>query len=449
MLLLIGSTTAIVFAIIVMFIAMSYRVVVSTNDVHIVQRSRGATSYGAGQATGNTYYSWPAWIPIIGVRTSNLPLSIFPINLKNYAAYDKGRVPFIVDIMAFFRITNSNTAASRVKSFDELQQQLNGILQSACRSILATSEIESILEGRSEFGERFTKEVDHNLENWGLQSVKNIELMDLRDDPDSHVIQNIMAKKKSLIERESRVVVAENQRAAQVAEIEATQAVQVRNQQALEQVGIQTAGKEQRIGIAAQQAQQAIKEEEKATAEKQMAVTLVNNVRQAEIERNVRVVTADQTKQVSIIEAEGVKQKTILIADGNLESAKRHAEGIRAEGEAVGAAEQASLMAPVNSQIALASKIGSDAGYQQYLVTIRTIEKDEVIGKAQAEALTHADVKVIANTGNAVDGVKDVMDLFTSKGGTQLGAMIEALAQTPSGSAIVKRLNGGTKEKTT
>lgn len=447
MLLLIGSTTAIVFAIIVMFIAMSYRVVVSTNDVHIVQRSKGATSYGAGQTTGNAYYRWPVWIPIIGVRTSNLPLSIFPINLKNYAAYDKGRVPFIVDIMAFFRITNSNTAASRVKSFDELEQQLNGILQSACRSILATSEIESILEGRSEFGERFTKEVDHNLENWGLQSVKNIELMDLRDDPDSHVIQNIMAKKKSLIERQSRIEVAENQRAAQVAEIEATQAVQVRNQQALEQVGIQTAGKEQRIGIASQQAQQAIKEEEKTTAVKQMAVTQINQVRQAEIERDVQVVTADRARQVQIIDAEGTKQKTILVADGNLESAKRHAEGIRVEGEAVGAAEQASLMAPVNSQIALASKISSDAGYQQYLVTIRGIERDEVIGKAQAEALTHADVKVIANTGNAVDGVKDVMDLFTSKGGTQLGAMVEALAQTTAGAAIVKRLNGNSERK--
>lgn len=437
-----GAITLAFFAILFVWIALSYRVVVSTSDVHIVQRTKGATSYGAGQESGNTYYRWPAWIPFIGVRTAVMPLSVFNIKLKDYPAYDKGRVPFIVDIMAFFRITNANVAAARISNMEELDQQLQGILQSACRSILARSEIEEILEGRSTFGEMFTKEVDHNLENWGLQSVKNIELMDIRDTDKSAVIQNIMAKKKSLIEKESRVTVAENMRAAQVAEIEATQAVQVRNQEALEKVGIQTAAKDQKIGIANQQAQQAIKEQEKVTAEKQMQVTQVNSVRQAEIDRDVQVVAANRAKQVSIVEAEGTKQKSILIAEGTLESAKREAEGTRLKGEAIGAAETAALMAPVNAQTALAKEIGANKEYQTYLVTVRTIEKDEAVGKAQAEALTKADVKVIANTGGPVDGMKNVMDLFTSKGGTNLGAMVEALNQVPAGKALVEKLTG-------
>lgn len=441
---------------------LNYRVVVSTNDVHIVQRSKGATSYGAGSQFGNTYYNWPSWMPLVGVKTSMLPLAIFPIKLIDYPAYDKGRVPFIVDIMAFFRISDSNVAATRITSYEEVKAQLTGILQSACRSILAGSEIEDILQGRAEFGEKFTKEVDHNLANWGITSVKNIELMDIRDDKESKVIANIMSKKKSLIEKESRVTVAENMRAAQVAEIEATQNVQMRNQAALEQVGIQTATKDQKIGIANQVAAQEIKAQERLTAEKLMDIQQVNNVRAAQIARDVQVVQADQGKQTTIIQAEAARQTSVIqaeaekqtniiraegskqsvttVAEGQLAQAKMNAEGARAQGEAKGAAETAVLMAPVNAQLALAKEIGENDRYQTYLINIRTVEMNENVGKAKALALQAAQIKVISNTGSPMEGVENVMELFTSKGGTQLGSALEAFSQTPAGEALMKKL---------
>jgi flotillin len=407
-------------------------------------------SYGKDQSAGNTYYSWPAWIPIIGVKTIQLPVSVFDVDLDGYAAYDKGRVPFVIDIMAFFRITDSNMAAQRVHSHPELIEQLKGILQGSCRAILASSEIEEILEGRSKFGKMFTEEVDHNLEAWGVQTVKVIELMDIRDAQGSSVIANIMAKNKSKIEKESRVAVAENIRAAQEAEIIAQREVKLREQEALQQIGQRTAEKEKQVGIANQVAQQEIKAQEKTTAEKHMAVVQVQQVRAAEIQRDVQVVAAEQdkrttvikaegVKQVDIVKAEGTKQQTVLVAEGNLEQAKLHAQGVKVEGEAQGAAEQAVLMAPVNSQIALAKEIGSNPGYQTYLIQIRTVEKDQAVGVEQAQALKDADIKVIANTGDAISGVSKVMDLFTSKGGTQLGAMAEAFAQTPAGAALLEK----------
>ena len=99
-------------------------------------------------------------------------------------------------------------------------------------------------------------------------------------------------------------------------------------------------------------------------------------------------------------------------------------------------------MAPVNAQTALAREIGTNPGYQTYLVSVRTIEKEQAVGIAQAEALKAAGIKVIANTGNVVGGVQTVMDLFSSKGGTAVGAALEALAQTPAGAALLKKLNG-------
>jgi len=433
------------FFITILGLAASFRIVVSTNDVHIVQSVKKTTSYGKDQPTGNVYYRWPAWIPVIGVKTIVLPVSVFDVKLDSYAAYDKGRVPFIIDVMAFFRITETNMAAQRVHSYAELIEQLKGILQGACRAILAQSEIEEILEGRGKFGEMFTKEVDHNLVAWGVQTVKCIELMDIRDANGSEVIHNIMAKKKSLIERQSRIEVAENIRAAQEAEIEAKRQVELQQQDAEQQVGQRSAEKDKQVGISKQVAQQEISSQEKITAEKQMAVVNVNQVRQAEIARDVQIVVAEQTKKTQIIKAEGEKQQTITIAEGNLEQAKLQAQGVEVEGKAKGLAEQAVLMAPVNSQIALAKEIGSNQGYQLYLVQLRTIEKEEVVGVEQAKALVAAEVKIIANSGNVVEGAKTVMDLFTSKGGTQLGAMIEAFAQTPSGKEIIEKVTDVTK----
>lgn len=424
-------------------LAAMFRVVVSTNDVHIVQSAKRTISYGKDQAAGNTYYKWPSWWPVIGVKTINLPVSVFDVQLENYAAYDKGRVPFVVDIMAFFRIEDSNVAAQRVHSFQELVEQLKGILQGASRSILAKNEIDEILEERAKYGSLFTEATSEQLKAWGVVNVKNIELMDLRDAQGSNAISNIMAKRQSLIAMQSRVEVAKNMQTAQQAEIDANREVKVREQDALQQVGIRTAERERQVGIANQQAAQSVKEQEKITTEKHMAVMQVQEVRKAEITRDVQVVQAEQEKKTNVIRAEGQKQQTIVVAEGTLEQAKLHAQGVEAEGRAQGAAEQAVLLAPVNAQITLAKEIGENANYQRYLIEVRTIEKDQAVGIQQADALKAAEIKVIANTGTPVEGVKDVMGLFSSKGGTQLGAMVEAFTQTPTGEAIVKRLNGG------
>lgn len=436
----IGLGGFLVFALVVFLVlAICFRTVVATNDVHIVQSTKKSEVYGKDQPAGNTYYKWPSWVPRFGVRTIVLPVSNFPVRLDSYDAYDKGRLPFQVDVMAFFRVSEPVLAAQRISDFQQLKDQLIGILQGACRTILATSEIETILEGRGEFGERFTREVDHNLANWGVQTVKSIEFMDIRDAKDSKVIHNIMAKKKSEIEMQSRVTVANNMRVAELAEIEARQTVDVRAQEAEQLVGIRTAEKVKNVGIADEQAKQEISTQAAVTADKDMAVKKVNEVRQAEITREVQLVEADQEARAKVIEADGEKRKTITIAEGNLEQAKLNAQGIEAEGKARGIAEQAILMAPVTTQIELAREIGANPGYQRYLVEIRAVEANEQVGVAQAKALEEAQIKVIANSGDASTGVKNAMELLSSKGGTSLAGMVEAFAQSPAGEALMSK----------
>ena len=267
--------------------------------------------------------------------------------------------------------------------------------------------------------------------------------MDVRDGKNSKTVSNIMAKKESLIEMESRKEVAVNKKNAQLAEIDAEREAEVRRQDALQKVGERTAEKDKLVGIANEKAQQDIKEQAKLTAEKDMAVKKVEQVRQAEITKDVQVVQAEQTKQVDITTAEGKQRETEIIAAGNLKQEQLRAQGILAVGESEAEAKRLAEMALVTPQIELAKEIGENEGYQTYLIKIRAVEKDETVGVEQAKALQEAGIKVIANTGNVSNGVDTVMELFSSKGGTAIGSTLEAMANTEQGQALLAKFGLG------
>lgn len=416
-------------------ISILYRSVVATNMVHIVQSRKRTTSYGTGQQGSNVYYKWPRWLPMYGVTVIELPVSNFDLALKSYEAYDKDRVPFVVDVVAFFRIQDTGTAAQRVASIVELEAQLTQIVQGAVRKVLASANIDMIMLERAQFGNQFTDEVREQLKQWGVEPVKSMELMDIRDGHGSQVIANIMAKKTSHIEMESRTEVAGNMKTAETAEIEARQIVEIRRQEAAQAVGQRTAEKEKAVGIATQEAEQAILVQVKQTRERDMEVKRVNDIRTAEIKKDEQIVAAEQDKRTRI-----------LIAEGHLEAKKNEATGIQVEGAARADAERLLQLAPVMAQIELAKEIGANPGYQQYLATIEAVKAHIAVGSKQAEALQVADIKVIANAGRATEGMSHAMDLFSSKGGTELAAMVEAFAQSPLVKTVLEQKLANAKE---
>src|SRR4249919_774312 len=138
--LLVAGGIAAFVAFVLFFWVIGLRRVVPVNEVHIVQTRKNTVSYGKG-FDSNTYYEWPTRLPLVGLTKVMLPVSNFAIDLPDYAAYDKERVPFLVHVMAFFRISDSNTAAQRVASYEELQEQLTAIVQGEVRTVLAGHEI--------------------------------------------------------------------------------------------------------------------------------------------------------------------------------------------------------------------------------------------------------------------------------------------------------------------
>ncbi len=434
---IVGGIVAAILLVVAFFVAIVFRRVVPTNMVHIVQSAKKTVSYGRGLEAGNTYYAFPSSIPLFGVMVTEQTEAVFDLNLKDYDAYDVDRLEFLVDVRAYFRISDSQIAAQRVANFAELQNQLSGVLQGAVRNVLAKYTLDHIMTDRATLGKEFSSVVDEGLKEWGVTTVKTIEFMNIRDAKDSQVIHNIMAKKKSFIEMESRIEVANNKQAAETKEIEAQRTISLSRTEADQQVGIRNAEMEKTVGIAKERSEQEVQTEARTTTERQMEVQKVAQVKQAEIDREVAVVKAEQDQKVQVVAAQATKESQTQNAEGQLAATRKEAEGIQALGTARAEAEKAILLAPVNAQITLATEIGGNEGYQSYLIEVRKIEAGEAVGKEMAGAMKAADMKIIANSGDVQGGIGKLADVFTPAGGTSLAGMLSAFAQTPEGAAVV------------
>jgi len=458
---------------------LSLRRVVKPSEVHVVRRSKKTEVYGdiqkinaapvegeaptapANEVAGNAYYAIPFWMPIWGVQVQILPLANFSVDLNDYEAYDKDRLPFMVDVTAFFRIADYRQAASRIENNKTLSEHLTKIVQSAVRSILANDSLDEIMGQRSVYGDKFTTEVKNNLKEWGIVPVKSIELMDVRDKPGEKVIHNIMEKRKSFIDMESRKEVAKNGQIAREAEIAAEQEIALKEQEKTETVGKRTAQQEKEVGIAHEKAQQEIQAQAKETKTREMDVKQVEVIRQAEIDKQkvivdsnakkeagkidaeTKVLVAEQGKVAAGHDAEAQLIRTTKEAEGQLIIAQNQAKGIEAKGLADALAKEKFGQAEVAPQITLAKEIGENEGYQHYLIEIKQVEANQAVGIEQAKNLGNAQIKIIANAGESIQGgVSSVMDLFTAKGGQSLGSMLEAFAGTEQGQQLLSKLFG-------
>jgi flotillin len=327
--------------------------------------------------------------------------------------------------------------------------------------------LEEIMEERSVFGERFTESVREDLKSWGVEPIKSIELMDVRDAQGSNVIHQIMAKRISAIDMESRTEVAKNKKIAEQAELEAAKEIAItaaeteklsgEAQAASKQaIGEAQAVSQKAIGIAQQTSLSEVAKAEQLTAEEKMKVVRVNEVKQAEINREKAIIGAEERKRGMEILAEAEKFKVETDASAELEAKKKEAEAIKtvgtAEAEVIQAkglseaeAKKQMELANVTAQSTLAKEIGDNKPYQEYLIRIREVEITGEVNKVQyeslAKALNGADLKLLVNSGDVHSGLNKFSDLLGPKGGSAVNGLMETLKQTPEGAGIASLLS--------
>ncbi len=452
----IGWILGIIAFLVILFIITKLRKVVPTNEVHIVQSKKNTTPFGKGQEAWNVYLDWPAWVPGFWVEVQHLPLSIFDLQLNWYKAYDVGKVPFQVDITAFFEIKEPVLAAEKVFSITELKDQLNETLKWVVRKILASKDIVEVMETRSEIKDQFYQEVFQAVKAWWVD-LKNVEFMDIRDDEKSQVVTNIMMKKRSLIESESQIEVAENQKQAtiekenKIAEARAAAAKakssadiissdsereaelkRIENEKLTQNQDIE---KEKILAIQKEEAKQKVYESEKETKARELAVKQLDEEKKAEIAKNIEVIKAEEQKQKSIIDAQAEKESIKLKAEADKIKIELEAEAEKTKIESIWLAEAKKIdyiwTAEAKNKTQMAEALNSfDSESIAYMVKELEVELAKIVDLEKAKSLASADVKVISTWSNGGEWVKSFMDLFSANGWTNIWAMVQAAKNT-------------------
>jgi len=378
----------VVLAVIAVLLAISWYRVVPANFAHVVVRRGGVHVYSSvpGQSTTGkaAYFQIPKSIPFFGVRVHAMPLSMLEINVADFLAFDRDRVRFECDIVAYMVVEDPLKAAKRFPfGVNELKDQVFKIIKATTRDTTTKLTIREIINDRPAIAHRVNEYLEPEVVKWGMQ-LQALELVNLQDPKDgsSTAIHDISSIAEVQINSEARQKNAEQVKQARLKEAEAEQAAATRELE-----------RDEMVGIRAQRRDQLIAKEQREAQEQKMQVMRVEQVRQAEIGRDA-----------AIEQAEGDKQAVIRRRTGE-------AEGVRA----VGYAE-----ADAKSKLADALKKINEAA-----LDVRRIEKDEKIGVTAAEALKHAEIKFI-NAGKP----NSLLDLFTPSGGASIGGMLSGLQAT-------------------
>ena len=321
---------------ILFLIARSLRRVVPTNEVHILQKGNKTIIKWRGFEWWNVYYKFPEWVPKLWVSVTRLPLFVFDVKLVDYQAYDNWKVPFKVDVTAFFVIRDPEIAATRIADFAELQEQLVEVVRGAVRKTLAQYDIRKIMESRSEIWQEFYQEVTQAVKEWWVE-LKNTEFMDIRDADWYNVIRNLLEKKRKQIETEAaeevarkeaekEMVEAEEKKKAELVKIQAEQEAQLKRIEAEKLIKAQEVEKNKLVALQEQEAKQMLLEKEKETKTKELEIKLLEEQKQAEIEKVKEIIEAEKQKEKEIIQAEAKKEKELKEAEAKAKAIEMEAE---------------------------------------------------------------------------------------------------------------------------
>jgi len=435
----------IVLLIIFILIAINLRKVVPTNEVHILQKWNNTIIKWKGFEGWNVYYNWPEWVPGLGVSVTKLPLYVFDIKLEQYQAYDNGKIPFMVDVTAFFVIKDPELAAKRVADFEELKEQLVEVVRGAVRKTLAQYDIQEIMEARWELGQKFYEEVTNAVKEWWVE-LKNIEFMDISDADGYQVIRNLLEKKRKTIETESEkevalkdkereIVEAEARKEAEIKRIEAEKEAKLAQIEADKLTRTQEVEKEKLVKLQEEEAKKQLYEKQKETKQKELEIKLLEEQKEAEIQKVKEIIDAEKQKEIEVKEAEAKAKAIELDAQAKAKAMELEAEAKKTaiEKEWLAKAKSIDYMgtAEAKNKLEMAKALNAfTEAALAYLLKELEVKYISKVDLEKAKALEKADIKVISTGGNWQEWINSFMELFSAKWGANLGAMIQSLKDT-------------------
>ena len=372
----------IVFFVIVLIVSLlNLYTVVEPNKAHVV------VSFGSGRhiyhpsmsGKKSAYFFIPMFMKRIIVSLENVKHEINEIELR-----DAHFAPFKCDITCWFKIENPDFAAEKLdvdrdgNIMNSIRETLNAQVQGVVRAASMKQEVMELMKDRTTFGESVFKEVNGDLDSWGIQLVK-LEIIDFSDLNDTHVIRDYEARRESEISSMTRQTVAKNNQDAKVAEAIANKTSEVARINAEQEAQMRDIERNEATRIRDEAARLKVAE----TTEKA-------NQMQVEAEKTKAVGQTKYEAEAKIALAEGEKTSRIKIAEGEAQANK--ARGI-AQAEVVertGTAEASAIEKKADAQ-----KKFQDASKDIEMAKIAAdIRKTQFT--ATAQALATAKIQIIS-----------------------------------------------------
>lgn len=347
-------------------------IVVPANEIHVVvHRGRGRKIYSARSGTSSSYWRIPFLQQRIVLPAENVQLEINDISLR-----DGQMAKFNGDVVAWVNINNPELASERLgdaKGGQVIFNDVRNLIQAITRNTSMLWSIMDILKNRKGFSDAIRESVNKEFTAWGMVLVE-LEVIHFTDDPKYTVIKDLEARQASIINAETRKLVAMQMKEAEIVESTARKdtAIQVANNDELAKIREIT--RDESIGKRGA-------EKEKTIAEQQ---GLAN--KSAIASQNILLVgKAANEKQALVVSAEGKSQSEILL------TASVPAEKVRMSGIAEADATRAKMFAEADGTFkrAEALKLYNEAGIKlELLKAIRDVEinKAENWGKAMTAA---------------------------------------------------------------
>jgi flotillin len=315
------------------------------------------------------------------------------------------------------------SAAQRLIGLTQVQitKQSEEVIFGQLRAAIATMTIEQINSDREAFMEAVEKNVNTELNKFGLQIV-NVNITDINDE--SGYIDAIGRKAAAEAVNKANVDVSQQERDGQigVATANQEQRVAVSTQQSLTEQGTMKAQKEQRVRVALLEAEAVEGENSSAAKKAEYNATLAE--KQAEAKQRSQVANANAEKAILIAEKEKetakLEKETIVFQ----EIAKRE-KIIQAQAEA----EQIMIRAKANADAILMEKEAEAKGIEAVLRAKAKGFKElfDTVGEDQKHLIPTMDIvkslpEIVASQAKAISNIKfDKITVVDSGNGNGAG----------------------------
>jgi len=345
----------------------------------------------------SSYFEVPSFIPVFGRKVRKMDVTIKELVIAQ-ETYEKGQARYKVKSSTKYRITDVEQASETFIDDESLKRMMIEVIQAGVRAVTVKYDVQDARAKKQEMATAVKTEISDDLKSWGLTLV-SFQLVDFQDTETSSIVSDISKRKEIEIKSQTRQENAEREKQASVKEHESNEVSEKRRIK-----------KDEEIAMSEQNKAQKVAEQQKIAEEIRFEVIKVQQIKQAEIDKEKAIIKANENKETEFIK----KEMKRLEGEGDRAMLEEQAKGNAAEIREQGLAEALALE---EKQKAL-NKFGPAA--IQALIAKDVVEKDKAIGIEGAKALQHAQLKLFSGTdgGGSFDVGKNIEAMKVSSSDT-------------------------------